>query len=82
MNEASLFNSMGGTSFKLKTFENVGYNTVGKVIIMIFQFAANVILARNLISSDYGITGFALIFTGFLSKFGDYRIRDCRFTES
>lgn len=64
-----------GISFKLKTFENVGYNAVGKVIIVIFQLAANVILARNLISSDYGIVGFAMIFITFLSQFGDMGIQ-------
>lgn len=64
-----------GISYKLKTFENVGYNTAGKIIIMIFQFAASVILARNLISSDYGIVGFALLLIAFLAQFGDMGIQ-------
>ncbi|MDO8806544.1 MAG: lipopolysaccharide biosynthesis protein [Elusimicrobiota bacterium] len=64
-----------GNSFKLKTFENVGYNAFGRVIAMAFQFAANIVLARNLASSDYGIAGFAMIFADFFTRFGDMGIQ-------
>lgn len=62
-------------SFKLKTFENVGYNSIGKAIIMAFQVAANIVLARNLASSDYGIAGFAMMVTRFLTQFGEMGIQ-------
>lgn len=65
-----------GSSYKLKTFENVGYNAIGKIIIMIFQLAANIILARNLASSDYGVAGIAMMVTGFLTKFSEMGIQD------
>jgi len=60
-----------GESFKLKTFENVGYNAVGRIAQLLFQGAANIVLARNLASSDYGIAGFAMIVIGFSAQFGD-----------
>jgi len=62
------------SSYKLKTFENVGYNALGKIIQLFFQSAANIILARNLVSSDYGIAGFAMIVVGFVAQFGDMGI--------
>lgn len=61
-------------SIKLKTFENIGYNAFAKITAFILQIVANIILAQNLVSSDYGIVGFAMIFIGFLSLFGDLGI--------
>jgi len=62
-------------SFKLKTVQNVGYNAFGKAIAMLFQFAASIVLARNLASSDYGIAGFALILTSFIAPFADMGVQ-------
>jgi O-antigen/teichoic acid export membrane protein len=62
------------TSLKLKTFENVGYNAIARVVTFIAQALANIVLARNLTSDDYGIVGFAMIFIAFLSQFSDLGI--------
>ena len=59
---------------KDKTIKNIGYNTLAKIIALLFQAAANIILSRNLSSSDYGIVGFGLIFISFLNQFNDVGI--------
>jgi lipopolysaccharide exporter len=59
---------------KEKTIKNIGYNTIAKIIALLFQAAANIILSRNLSSSDYGIVGFGLIFISFLNQFNDVGI--------
>lgn len=59
------------SSFKQKTFNNVLFNTIAKIVAFIFQAIANIILSRNLLSSDYGIVGFANIFVSFLNQFSD-----------
>lgn len=61
-------------SLKAKTFSNVGYNSVAKVISLVFQAIANIILTRTLTAGDYGIVGFAAIFTAFLGQFSDLGI--------
>lgn len=61
-------------SLKAKTFSNVGYNSVAKVITLVFQAIANIILTRTLTAGDYGIVGFAAIFTAFLGQFSDLGI--------
>lgn len=52
----------------------MGFNALGQTIQFFFQGAANIILARNLASSDYGIAGFAMIVVGFVAQFGDLGI--------
>jgi lipopolysaccharide exporter len=59
------------SSLKQKTFNNVAFNAIAKVISFFFQAVANVILSRALLSSDYGVVGFALIFVNFLSQFSE-----------
>jgi len=56
------------------TIKNIGYNTLSRFWIMIFQFAGNIILSRTLIASDYGIVAFAMIFINFLTQFSDFGI--------
>lgn len=59
------------SSLKQKTFNNVAYTGVARVVAMVFQALANIILSRELSSSDYGLVGFANIFVNFLSMFSD-----------
>lgn len=61
-------------SLKAKTFSNVGYNSIAKVITLVFQAIGNIILTRTLTAADYGIVGFAMIFTAFLGQFSDLGI--------
>ena len=62
------------TSLRLKTFKNVGYNSFARVLVFLFQIPANIVLARQLTSDDYGIVGFSMIFINFLMRFGDLGI--------
>jgi lipopolysaccharide exporter len=57
-----------------KTIKNIGYNSLSRFWIMIFQFAGNIILSRILVASDYGIVAFAMIFINFLTQFSDFGI--------
>lgn len=61
-------------SLKSRTLENVGYNSVAKIVGFGLQAVTSVILARTLTSTDYGIVGFALIFTNFLWQFSNFGI--------
>src|SRR5271157_5017375 len=61
-------------SLKLKTIDNIGYNAFTRIVMFAFQAAANIILARNLSSVDFGIVGFGMIFIGFISQFSDLGI--------
>lgn len=58
-------------SLKFKTVENIGYNTLAKFLVFILQAITSVILTRSLLSSDYGVVGFAMVFISFLSQFAD-----------
>ena len=62
-------------SLKATTLRNVGYNSFAKVILMVVLAVANIIMTRTLAPSDYGIVGFAGIFTAFLAQFSDFGIR-------
>lgn len=57
-----------------KTFLNVGYMTVARLVIVVMSFTANIVLAQNLSSSDFGIVGFAMIFISFMVQFRDLGI--------
>ena len=59
------------SSFKQKTFNNVAYTGVARIVALVFQAMANIILSRELSSSDYGLVGFANIFVSFFYLFGD-----------
>jgi O-antigen/teichoic acid export membrane protein len=62
-------------SLKATTLRNVGYNSVAKIIHLVVMAVANIIMTRTLAPSDYGIVGFAGIFTAFLAQFSDFGIR-------
>jgi lipopolysaccharide exporter len=59
------------SGLKQKTFNNVAYTGVARVVALVFQALANIILSRELSSSDYGLVGFANIFVNFLAQFSD-----------
>jgi O-antigen/teichoic acid export membrane protein len=61
-------------SLKATTLRNVGYNSLAKIILLVVLAVANIIMTRTLAPSDYGIVGFAGIFTAFLSQFSDLGI--------
>jgi len=61
-------------SLKKTTIKNVGYNTIAKVISLVFQAITNIILSRKLGAGDYGIVGFAAIYVNFLRNFSDFGI--------
>ena len=61
-------------SLKSDTLRNVGYNSTAKIIQMLVLAGANIIMTRTLAPSDYGIVGFAGIFTAFLGQFSDLGI--------
>lgn len=58
-------------NLRVKTFVNIRFMAIAKIATMVFSTIANVVLARNLSSSDYGIVGFAMIFISFLFLFKD-----------
>ncbi|MDN3513901.1 MAG: lipopolysaccharide biosynthesis protein [Candidatus Brocadia sp.] len=62
-------------SLKQKTFENIGYNFLARIITFSLQIPSSIILGRQLTSDDYGIVGFATIFINFLMNFSDLGIR-------
>lgn len=55
-----------------KTVQNIGYNSIAKIVQLVFSAIASIILTRTLVPSDYGIIGFAGILISFLSQFGDF----------
>lgn len=61
-------------NLKIKTAVNISYNAIARGIVFILSSVASIILARNLEASDYGVVGFALIITNFLSRFSDLGI--------
>lgn len=61
-------------SLKATTVRNVGFNSIANVILLVVMAVANIIMTRTLAPSDYGIVGFAGIFTAFLYRFSDLGI--------
>lgn len=61
-------------SLRSKTAGNLGYSMLSRVLIFALSSATWIILARRLDSSDYGIAGFAMIFSGLLGQFSDLGI--------
>jgi lipopolysaccharide exporter len=61
-------------NLRRKTVENIGLTATSKIVALVFQAAANVILSRSLSSTDYGVVGFAWIFINFLFQFNDVGI--------
>jgi O-antigen/teichoic acid export membrane protein len=57
-----------GESLKAKTFANVGYNSIARVITLVFQTVGTIILTRTLTAGDYGIVGFAAKFKHFIAS--------------
>jgi O-antigen/teichoic acid export membrane protein len=61
-------------SLRVKTFANLGYNTLATLLTFSMSAATSIVLARHLSADDYGIVGFATIFINFLQQFYDLGI--------
>ena len=64
---------MNDTLLKMAV-KGISYNSLSRIVIILLTGASQIILARNLSQNDYGIVGFATIFTNFLSGFSDLGI--------
>ena len=64
------------SDLKRITARNISYNAVATVLVAAIQFFTNIILARVLSASDYGIVGFANIFVAFMMQFGDFGLNN------
>jgi lipopolysaccharide exporter len=62
------------TEFGRRAVVNIGWTATSKLIALVFQAMANVVLSRTLSSADYGVVGFAWVFINFLSQFNDVGI--------
>ena len=58
------------------TTRNISYNAVATVLLAGVQFLTNVVLARILTPTYYGIVGFANLFIAFMMQFGDFGINN------
>ena len=61
-------------SLKSKTLQNVGFNSIARILQFVISGIASIILTRTLLPGDYGIVGFAGIVISFISQFGDIGI--------
>ena len=59
---------------KAITARNVSYNTIATIFVSVIQFVTSILLARVLVAADYGIVGFAQIFTNLIMQFCDFGI--------
>ncbi|ABB32410.1 undecaprenyl-diphospho-oligosaccharide flippase [Geobacter metallireducens GS-15] len=59
-----------------KTVNNIGYNSIATILAAIIQFVTTIYLARILTPQDYGIVGFAQIFSNFMIQFCDFGINN------
>jgi lipopolysaccharide exporter len=59
-------------NLKSKSFEGIKYTSLSKIMLFVLSALTNIVLARYLISEDYGIVSFAAIFTNFIAQFSDF----------
>lgn len=59
-------------SLKRRTLGNMALTGAARVVTLLVQLGANVVLARSLSSVDYGIVGYAQIFISFLSLVSEF----------
>ncbi len=60
------------TSLKHRTLDNLALTAAARLLTLVLQLGANVVLARSLTSADYGIVGYAQIFISFLSLVSEF----------
>jgi len=58
------------------TAKNISYSAIGRIVAFAFQACANVILSRELVSSDYGIVNFAMIQVTLMATLGSFGINN------
>ncbi len=61
-------------TFKTALVKNISFNAAAKIITIVLSGVASVVLARHLVSRDYGIAGFAIIIVNLFSQFNDFGI--------
>lgn len=61
---------------KASTTKNISYSALGKIVVFIFQACANIILSRELVSSDYGIVNFAMIQVTLMTTLSSFGINN------
>ena len=61
-------------SFRKGFVSNVSFNAAARIVAFMLQGVANIILARLLLPSDYGVVSFAIIFVQFTLQFYDFGI--------
>ena len=59
-------------SLKLRTLGNMALTATARLVTLGLQLLANVVLARSLNSTDYGVVGYAQIFISFLSLVSEF----------
>jgi lipopolysaccharide exporter len=57
---------------RLKIFESIRYTSLSRIILFSLGSITNIVLARHLVSEDYGIVSFAAIFANLLAQFSDF----------
>lgn len=62
--------------FTITTASNISYSAIGKILAFLFQACANVILSRELISSDYGVVNFAMIQVTLMTTLSNFGINN------
>lgn len=59
-------------SLRRRTLGNLALTAAARLVTLAMQLGANVVLARSLVSVDYGIVGYAQIFIAFLSLVSEF----------
>lgn len=62
------------TSLKTSFVRNIGFNSAARITTFVLSGITNIVLARYLSSSDYGIVSFALIIINLFAQFNDFGI--------
>ena len=62
----------GGRSLARRTLANMGLTAMVRLATLALQLCANIVLARNLSSADYGIVGYAQVFITLLSILSEF----------
>jgi len=58
------------------TFKNISYSALARMVAFAFQAAANLVLSRELVSTDYGIMNFAMIQITLMTTLSDFGINN------
>jgi lipopolysaccharide exporter len=62
-------------NLKKLSFEGFKYSSLSRIVLFCLNGLTNIVLARYLVSEDYGIVSFATIFTNFIGQFSDFGLQ-------